>query len=196
MRTNLIIVDDFYNNVDEVRKFALSQPFDVKGNYPGVRTGCLINDSTRENIQKIVEPHGGKIVDWLESDEYTGSFQMATSRERTWVHSDNVNNSYVHDSPNYWGGVLYLNPDAPLEGGTSFYRSKVNKSNYNHNYDHLASDVYSQDMTKWDIATEVKNIYNRLILFRGDQWHSSSTYFGHDDETGRLTQVFFFMTEY
>ena len=196
MRTNLIIVDDFYNNVDEVREFALSQPFDVKGNYPGVRTGCLINDSTRENIQKIVEPHGGKIVDWLESDEYTGSFQMATSRERTWVHSDNVNNSYVHDSPNYWGGVLYLNPDAPLEGGTSFYRSKVNKSIYNHNYDHLASDVYSQDMTKWDIATEVKNIYNRLILFRGDQWHSSSTYFGHDDETGRLTQVFFFMTEY
>ena len=196
MRTNLIIVDDFYNNVDEVRKFALSQPFDVKGNYPGVRTGCLINDSTRENIQKIVEPHGGKIVDWLESDEYTGSFQMATSRERTWVHSDNVNNSYVHDSPNYWGGVLYLNPDAPLEGGTSFYRSKVNKSIYNHNYDHLASDVYSQDMTKWDIATEVKNIYNRLILFRGDQWHSSSTYFGHDDETGRLTQVFFFMTEH
>ena len=196
MRTNLIIVDDFYNNVDEVRKFALSQPFDVKGNYPGVRTGCLINDSTRENIQKIVEPQGGKIVDWLESDEYTGSFQMATSRERTWVHSDNVNNSYVHDSPNYWGGVLYLNPDAPLEGGTSFYRSKVNKSIYNHNYDHLASDVYSQDMTKCDIATEVKNIYNRLILFRGDQWHSSSTYFGHDDETGRLTQVFFFMTEY
>jgi len=196
MRTNLIIVDDFYNNVDEVRKFALSQPFDVKGNYPGVRTGCLINDSTRENIQKIVEPHGGKIIDWLESDEYTGSFQMATSRERTWVHSDNVNNSYLHDSPNYWGGVLYLNPDAPLEGGTSFYRSKVNKSIYNHNYDHLASDVYSQDMTKWDIATEVKNIYNRLILFRGDQWHSSSTYFGHDDETGRLTQVFFFMTEY
>ena len=121
---------------------------------------------------------------------------MATSRERTWVHSDNVNNSYLHDSPNYWGGVLYLNPDAPLEGGTSFYRSKVNKSIYNHNYDHLASDVYSQDMTKWDIATEVKNIYNRLILFRGDQWHSSSTYFGHDHETGRLTQVFFFMTEY
>ena len=69
MRTNLIIVDDFYNNVDEVRKFALSQPFDVKGNYPGVRTGCLINDSTRENIQKIVEPHGGKITDWLESDK-------------------------------------------------------------------------------------------------------------------------------
>lgn len=198
MRTNLIIVDDFYNNVDEVRKFALTQKFDVTGNYPGQRTGCLINDSTRENIQKIVHPHGGKIIDWLESDEYTGSFQITTAKERSWVHSDNENSnkSYVHNASNYWGGVLYLTPDAPLEGGTSFYRSRVNKSIYNHDHDFLASDVYSQDMTKWDIATEVKNIYNRLILFRGDQWHSSSTYFGHDNQTGRLTQVFFFHTEY
>ena len=120
MRTNLIIVDDFYNNVDEVREFALSQKFDIKGNYPGRRTGCLINDSTRENIQKIVEPHGGKITDWLESDEYTGSFQITTAKERSWVHSDNVNKSYLFNPSNYWGGVLYLTPDAPLEGGTSF----------------------------------------------------------------------------
>ena len=193
MRTNLIIVDDFYNNVDEVRKFALSQPFDVKGNYPGVRTGCLINDSTRENIQKIVEPHGGKITDWLESDEYTGSFQITTAKERSWVHSDNVNKNYVIEE-NRWGGVLYLTPDAPLEAGTSFYRSKLNNSIYNHNNDEL--NQYSQDMTKWEVASEVKNIYNRLILFRGDQWHSSTTYFGQDHETGRLTQVFFFHTEY
>ena len=196
MRTNLIVVDDFYKNVDEVRKFALSQDFDVEGNYPGKRSRCYINDSTRDNIQKIVEPHGGKITDWLESDKYTGSFQIATSKEHSWVHSDNVNKSYVFYPSNYWGGVLYLTPDAPLDGGTSFFRSKINNSIYNHNYDHLASSEYCQDMTKWDIATEVKNIYNRLILFRGDQWHSSSTYFGHDDETGRLTQVFFFMTEY
>ena len=194
MRTNLIIVDDFYNNVDEVRKFALSQNFHATGNYPGVRTGCLINDSTRENIQKIVEPHGGKITDWLESDEYTGAFQMTTSVERSWVHSDNVNKSYIFDSCTYWGGVLYLTPDAPLEAGTSFYRSKLNNSIYNHDNDEL--NQYSQDMTKWDVATEVKNIYNRLILFRGDQWHSSTTYFGQDHETGRLTQVFFFHTEY
>ena len=193
MRTNLIIVDDFYNNVDEVRKYALSQNFHATGNYPGVRTGALINDSTREKIQKIVEPHGGKITDWFESDEYTGAFQMTTALERSWVHSDNVNKNYVIEE-NRWGGVLYLTPDAPLEAGTSFYRSKLNNSIYNHDNDEL--NQYSQDMTKWEVANEVKNIYNRLILFRGDQWHSSSTYFGHDDETGRLTQVFFFMTEY
>ena len=193
MRTNLIIVDDFYNNVDEVRKYALSQNFHATGNYPGVRTGALINDSTRENIQKIVEPHGGKITDWFESEEYTGAFQMTTALERSWVHSDNVNKNYVIEE-NRWGGVLYLTPDAPLEAGTSFYRSKLNNSIYNHNNDEL--NQYSQDMTKWELVSEVHNVYNRLILFRADQWHTSQVYFGNTMETGRLTQVFFFTTEY
>ena len=31
MNVNLIVVDDFYDNVDEVRKFALTQNFSVKG---------------------------------------------------------------------------------------------------------------------------------------------------------------------
>ena len=118
---------------------------------------------------------------------------MTTSVERSWVHSDNVNKNYLIEE-NRWGGVLYLTPDAPLEAGTSFYRSKLNNSIYNHDNDEL--NQYSQDMTKWEVAGEVKNIYNRLILFRGDQWHSSTTYFGQDHETGRLTQVFFFHTEY
>lgn len=34
MLTNLIVVDDYYNNPDEVRQFALSQEFSVFGNYP------------------------------------------------------------------------------------------------------------------------------------------------------------------
>ena len=193
MRTNLIIVDDFYNNVDEVRKYALSQNFHATGNYPGVRTGALINDSTREKIQKIIEPHGGKITDWCESDEYTGAFQMTTALERSWVHSDNVNKNYVIEE-NRWGGVLYLTPDAPLEAGTSFYRSKLNNSIYNHDNDEL--NQYSQDMTKWELVNQVHNVYNRLILFRADQWHTSQVYFGNTMETGRLTQVFFFTTEY
>ena len=33
-RRNNIVVDDFYNNPDEVRDFAFSLPFEVMGNYP------------------------------------------------------------------------------------------------------------------------------------------------------------------
>ena len=53
----------------------------------------------------------------------------------------------------------------------------------------------NKDKTYWELVNEVHNIYNRLILFRSDQWHAPMNYFGCDNETGRLTQVFFFTTE-
>ena len=64
MRTNIIVTDVFYNNPDEVRKFALSQPFDVKGNFPGFRTKSFINQSTKDTISDTLFPFAGKITNW------------------------------------------------------------------------------------------------------------------------------------
>ena len=36
---------------------------------------------------------------------------------------------------------------------------------------------------------------NRLVIFNANSFHMSMDYFGHDKETGRLFQVFFFSTE-
>ena len=52
------------------------------------------------------------------------------------------------------------------------------------------------DYTKWDVCDSVANVYNRLILFRSDQYHASLDYFGIDDNDSRLIQVFFLNTEY
>ncbi len=38
MQLDLLILDNFYNDPVGVREFALSQAFDVPGNYPGNRT--------------------------------------------------------------------------------------------------------------------------------------------------------------
>ena len=186
MRTNLLVIDDFYNNVDDVRKHALAQEFNVTGNYPGARTKSFINQSTKDGIQKLIYPHAGKVTEWLDHEDhgYTGSFQMTLSSHKSWIHTDDNNN---------WAGVLYLTPDAPPIGGTGFYRSKINGSMYGHNDQDIK--YYGQDKSKWDLVNEVHNVYNRLILFRADQWHTSMEYFGNDPETSRLTQVFFFNTE-
>ena len=56
MRTNLIVIDDFYTNPDQVRNFA-SDNFDVKGNYPGHRTRPHVTPATKQYIQDIVEFH-------------------------------------------------------------------------------------------------------------------------------------------
>ena len=183
MKSELIIIDDFYDNPDDVRNFALSQRFDVVGNYPGKRTKNFLNDATKDAIQEIIRPYSGKVTDWLDGPEgYTGSFQLTTYLDRSWVHSDDYNN---------WAGVLYLTPDAPIESGTGFFKSRIEGSIRGKDW----NDLPGGDLTKWELVSEVGNVYNRLILFSADQWHSSMLYFGDNLYNGRLTQVFFIHTE-
>lgn len=187
MRTNLIVIDNFYANPDEVRAFALSQTFDVKGNYPGLRTKSFINDHTKEGIERTIHGFAGKVVDWMdkEEDSYSGAFQLTYAVDRTWIHTDPMNN---------WAGVCYLTPDAPLSGGTGIYRHKKTKM-FAHTFDNSLDDD-SYDYTKWEMVDRVGNLYNRLVIYRGDLFHASLDYFGNTPDTGRLFQVFFFNTEF
>ena len=54
----------------------------------------------------------------------------------------------------------------------------------------------SGDMTKWELVDRIGNVYNRLVLYRADLFHSSLDYFGNSKEDGRLFQTFFFSSEY
>ena len=56
-------------------------------------------------------------------------------------------------------------------------------------------DRDSQDMTKWHKVDEISNVFNRLILFNANQFHTSLDYFGQNLQDGRLFQTFFFSTE-
>ena len=53
MAYSSIIIDDFYDNPDEVREFALAQDYGVEGNFPGNRTIPFLNDSTKNYIACI-----------------------------------------------------------------------------------------------------------------------------------------------
>ena len=193
METQLLITDQFYNDVDAVREFALQQDFSIKGNYPGNRTISFLNDSIKETIESIIEPHAGKVVYWSE-DQYTGAFQYTTSRERSWIHADQTTE---------WAGICYLTPNAPHSAGTGIFRHKETgliRAPKNEDgslnrelMDYIGKD--SQDMTKWDLVDVVGNVYNRLVLYRGDLFHMSLDYFGTDLYDSRLFQTFFFTTE-
>lgn len=184
MRTNLIIIDDFYTNPNDVRDFALSQEFKVRGNFPGLRTDSFLNDSTKELIQKILEPHAGEITKWDALEGLTGSFELATSFERSWMHTDHHNT---------WAGILYLTPNAPFSGGTGMFLHKASGSRYEEGIDYEGE---TQDITKWEIVDRVGNVYNRLALYRSDMYHTSLDYFGKDKNDGRLFQLFFLTTTF
>lgn len=192
MGVSLIIVDDFYNNVDDVREFALQQDFNVDGNYPGHRTISFINDSIKEAINNIVSPYAGKVVWW--GDNYTGAYQYTTQHDRSWIHADQTTK---------WAGVCYLTPNAPYSSGTGLFRHKasglraaVRNSDGTFDQDILDA-IYkdSRDMTKWELLDVVGNVYNRLVIYPGDLFHMSLDYFGTDRYDGRLFQTFFFNTE-
>lgn len=195
MRTNVIIVDDFYG-IDPMipRNFALSQEFSEYGNYPGQRTRTFHYNELRNCIQGIVQHAGGNITQFEEL-EYNGAYQYTTKYDSSWIHTD-------HNT--MWAGVCYLTPDAPLNSGTALYRHKETglcgtARHADGSYDTETMDqIYqdSRDMSKWDIIDTVANRFNRLVLYRGDLFHSSMEYFGENKETGRLFQTFFFNTEY
>jgi hypothetical protein len=188
MDANLIIIDNFYSNVDEVRRFALSQEFSVRGNYPGNRTHSFLTDSTKNTINKILYSIAGNVTNWHldeNNDGYTGAFQLCSSQDRTWIHADRFN---------MWAGICYLTPNAPVTGGTALYRHKQSGERvYIENSEH-EKDPY--DYTTWEIVDRVGNIYNRLVLYPGSLYHASIDYFGNNTENSRLFQTFFFDTEY
>lgn len=193
MQISAYIIDDFYSDVNEVRNFALQQDFSIIGNYPGPRTKSFLNDSMKGVIESVVSPFYGKVTYWSE-EQYTGAFQFTTSRDRSWIHADQTTK---------WAGVCYLTPNAPLSAGTGLFKHKetgliMAPKNEDGSYnDEILSKIYrdSQDMTKWELVDKLANVYNRLVLYRGDYFHMSLDYFGQDKYDGRLFQTFFFDTE-
>ncbi len=184
----LIMFDNFYGNAMEVRNYALSLPFDVTGNYPGRRTKPIPepwNSQAKTMFENILSK---KITWWPE--EYTASFQYTTKDDKTWVHYD----------PTNWAAVLYLTPDAPLESGTAIYRNKETKISMldrnNPETDYNSSDNILNDMEKWEPVVTISNVFNRLIMYRGEYYHRSMLPgFGDNQYNGRLFQTFFFNAE-
>jgi len=192
MRFNSITIDNFYENPMEVREFALKQEFKVRGNYPGQRTVSFLTDALKQKFRQILYPFAGDITWW--GGDYTGSFQYTVAADRSWIHADSTTD---------WAAVLYLTPDAPLTAGTGIFRHK--RTGWMH-YDYKRENELGykesappsnemQDFTKWEMVDRVGNVFNRLIMYRADNYHVSLDYFGQNMHDGRLFQVFFFNTE-
>lgn len=187
-KDNFMIVDNFYNNPDKVRNFAISQNYYRKGNHPGFRTRSFASTKMKDKLQEILNPLFNVITEFdIHPEQCNGSFQYALKKDISWIHADYNNN---------WAGVLFLTPNAPLNSGTLFYKYK-NEIMY---YEDAAANINeinssSQSFENWNMVDRIGNIYNRLILFNSKIFHISDEYFGTNIQNGRLFQVFFFSTQ-
>jgi hypothetical protein len=184
------IVDNFYENPDEIRKFALEQDYLEGGlgrGFIGRRTHQqFLFPGLKERFEQII---GQKITEW-ESHGMNGRFQISWSGEPLVYHCDSQK----------WGGMIYLTPNAPYQCGTTLYAHKQTKARtyYDEGWNASWKDVpgdYHLDGTPFEPVDVFGNVYNRLVIFDASAIHAASEYFGTVPENARLWQMFFFDTE-
>ena len=193
---SFICVDNFYDNPDAVRSFALSQKFEYHQKYhKGKRTDFVFRpESLKLKFEKLI---GKKIISW---DQYNvnGCFQHCTAEDQIVYH---------YDTQNY-AGVVYLTPAAPVESGTTFFKSRVNglmklmdsplADATGKSFGELAAETFKTgfyDSTQFERVDVVGNVYNRLVLWDAKLLHAATSYFGTDLYNSRLFHLFFFDVE-
>ena len=99
-----------------------------------------------------------------------------------------------------YAGVIYLSPKAPARAGTSFYRLRMPNGALSGNFvppPHAnvpeALGVSKMPLEAWSEDLRIDNVFNRLIVYRGDMVHSATSYCGIEHRDKRLTIVFFWM---
>jgi len=204
------VVDNFYENPDKVREFALSLDFKTgDGTWPGKRTDLLhlvdkeFFDYTCKKLMSTFFDFTKTNITW----EIKSHFQLIEPYAENKF--DTLNSGWIHLDSNYdiVSAVCYLNKEPDPDTGTCIYEpcvednfefysiieqeSELRKLKYLNG--EISDEEYSAALSKhrnrFIETVNVKNRYNRLIAFDSNSWHGVNTY--KNDKEPRLTQVFF-----
>jgi hypothetical protein len=198
------VIDDFYTDPYAVRECALSQKFNpnTDNRWPGARTDPI--DTFNEDL---FYHFCGKILSLFYSMDEIKNYKVDTYFQLIKpFHPEKTNKNnrgFIHQDETLFGGVVYLDPDPEERTGTSIYTpktkwwhpSKLDGQANNIKFKKYAGNpLNDEDMETWDKSRDqyvesirVENIFNRCILFDGNN-HHGVPYFGTKE---RLTQVFF-----
>jgi hypothetical protein len=191
--TNLIIIDNFYKDLNKFRKESLNAIFELPGIYGGKRTYSIINDNIKHQIESHIEHTLGKITKWdnsIDISNYNGCLELIESSDKLVI---NTNISEYN-----WGGILMLSIPNDINIGFGTYKFKdgtryKGESKIRENNEQIEN--YKIDRNKWDLVDSIGYTFNRLILFNLDHFSGFQSNFGINKETANLIQTFYFSTE-
>lgn len=219
-RTSLVVVEDFYADPDAVRAYALAQRYyhpyqrdaDVergerprwlsswfrqagdcpfKSSTPLVaRLEALTGDTIDLEHWRLPFPltAEGKASPDCEMHDRTCLWNccfhakpLTEQAEGEGVHN-HVTDIWNSVGPDGWAGLIYLTPDAPVDQGLKLWRNRDRGRDYD----------WMTPRENWERVDEIGNVFNRLVLARGNLPHSGAAGWGAGVEDGRLFQTFFF----
>lgn len=168
---NYLVIDDYFDNPDAVRKIALDAQYYTKethpgdiANFPGHRSD-YINEWNKDLYSYLLnrQLHNvSKLIDMSQFKEYWTKFSFS------WTTEDipRIEHRDFQDNWNgfkkFYGGVLYLTPNPPEHSGT------------------ILTDI-----------TTVENKYNRYVMYDATMLHSIENSFGKTIEDSRLVLTHF-----
>jgi len=113
-----------------------------------------------------------------------------------WVHDD--------DPTVTFSGVIYLNPHAAANTGTTLYddqedtyandfKDMIWKDTLQSSADERkqCSKYRLQQRETFTPSLTVENVFNRAFIYDPRTWHSADNFFGSDKDDSRLTMVFY-----
>jgi hypothetical protein len=176
------IIDNFFEDPDSIRKFALPLEYYTKTNhpqlkkdpkgigaFPGYRTAFFddIGSKFYNDIHNKILPHVCKLENIKKPSEKYTNFNLQISFSYTFKGA----NSFRHIdkiSPGYkvrYGGLVYLYPKPPKKCGTTLYLKDT---------------------------TYLENKYNRFVIYNSNIEHEPTDNFGTDINNSRLVLTIFY----
>ncbi|MBI3229868.1 MAG: hypothetical protein HYZ45_06725 [Burkholderiales bacterium] len=210
---DLHVIDNFLPDPLHHRQQILRLPFHALRyagqNYPGRQTDGQECSYLMAAIAHIM----GKPIKFISPDNGSCRISLQDSVARSDIHVDNE----TGDSFRQYAGVLFLNLPEQCKGGTMFWRHRETGWVRRHDDDtvhaagfanfksfqqqflphNLHASQFNELMTRradWEMILQLPMVFNRLLIYRGDFFHSIGEVFGSKMDDGRLVQLFFFET--
>jgi hypothetical protein len=162
-KSEAIIIDNFLDNVNEIREDALlleyTKSLPESNGWKGYR--CLQGNMTTIELHEKIESSLINFNSIFKECQMRCYFHYTLSENNLDI--NNIHRDYGFD----YAGVLYLTPNPNKDSGTAFY-------------DDQGKEIYY-----------LENIYNRLVFYPANEWHSLKKSFGDTIYNGRLTFTIF-----
>lgn len=158
----MIIIDNCISDINCFRERALSLTYTKSGEGNGWKGyRCLTESDVSSELISLISEKLCERDTMFIDANYRCYFHYS-------LEEDNLNTNKIHkDSNSDYAGVLYMTPNPIPNSGTSIYNDLG------------------------EVIEEFDNIYNRLIIYSANEWHSVNKCFGEDAKSGRLTFTIF-----
>ena len=202
-----LIIDNFFDDPDEIRNIGLSLDKDKINNaYPGIRSKPLhlakpdfFNWSTNKILSAVFNHQPEDMP--LNFDAYQAfQFIKPNSKEgHGWIHNDNnfefTAIAYLSKHKNC-GTSLYKRKEGifPFQKDSHIKNNNIKKEYYGSNkkYDDRYLKARDEQNQGFERTVKVESIYNRLLIFDGFQFHGVENFYDAAIKEDRMTLITFF----